>query len=74
LSFIRWWRAPEVNHKSALYDERLDIWSVGCIMAQLILLQPIFRGSDRVNQLEKIFDIIGTPDLAILNEICTPGL
>jgi mitogen-activated protein kinase 7 len=60
-----------VNQKQ--YREKLDIWSIGCIMAELILLRPIFRGSDHIDQLNKIFDIIGTPDLATLNEICTSG-
>ncbi|CAF3834972.1 unnamed protein product [Rotaria sp. Silwood1] len=68
----RWWRAPEVIICRKQYDEKLDIWSVGCIMAELILLRPVFRGTNRLNQLDRIFDIIGTPDLAILNDICTP--
>ncbi|CAF3402406.1 unnamed protein product [Rotaria sp. Silwood2] len=41
-------------------------------MAELILLRPIFRGTSYIDQLDKIFDIIGTPDLAILNDTCTP--
>jgi hypothetical protein len=43
-------------------------------MAELILLRPIFRGNGHIDQLDKIFEIIGTPDLTTLNEICTPGL
>jgi len=43
-------------------------------MAELILLRPLFRGSDHIDQLNKIFDIIGTPDLATLDDICTLGL
>jgi hypothetical protein len=43
-------------------------------MAELILRRPVFRGSDSVDQLNRIFDIIGTPNLATLNEICTSGL
>jgi len=72
--FLRWWRAPEIYLRWEQYDEKLDIWSVGCIMAELILLRPIFRGRDHIDQLNKIFDVLGTPDLATLNEICTPGL
>jgi serine/threonine protein kinase len=71
---IRWWRAPEVYVNQKQYREKLDIWSVGCIMAELILLRPVFRGSDDIDQLNKIFDIIGTPDLATLDEICTPSM
>lgn len=54
-------------------DEKLDIWSVGCIMAELILLRPLFRGSDKIDQLKKIFDITGTPEIDSLREICSPG-
>jgi hypothetical protein len=43
-------------------------------MAELILLKPVFRGLDRADQINKIFDIIGTPDPATLNKICTTGL
>ncbi|CAF1568214.1 unnamed protein product, partial [Adineta steineri] len=67
----RWWRAPEVYVNWGRYNDRLDIWSVGCIMAELILLSPIFRGTDDVDQLNKIFDIIGTPDLDTLKATCT---
>jgi serine/threonine protein kinase len=74
ISITRWWRAPEVFVNWERYDDKLDIWSVGCIMAELILLRPLFRGNDLVDQLIKIFDIIGTPDLDTLNAVCTPGL
>ena len=43
-------------------------------MAEMILLRPIFPGSDAVDHLNKIFEILGTPDPTTLNEICTPGL
>ncbi|CAF5218559.1 unnamed protein product, partial [Rotaria magnacalcarata] len=42
-------------------------------MAELILLRPIFRGTSIFDQLNTIFDIIGTPDLTILNDICMPN-
>ncbi|CAF0756218.1 unnamed protein product [Adineta steineri] len=67
----RWWRAPEVFVHWERYNDKLDIWSVGCIMAELILLSPIFRGTDHIDQLNKIFDIIGTPDLDTLKATCT---
>ncbi|CAF4024856.1 unnamed protein product [Adineta steineri] len=68
----RWWRAPEVFVHWERYNDKLDIWSVGCIMAELILLSPIFRSDDHIEQLNRIFDLIGTPNLATLNETCTP--
>ncbi len=71
---IRWWRAPEVYIDEKHYREKLDIWSVGCIMGELILLRPLFRGRDHMDQLDKILQILGTPSAATLNEICIPGL
>ncbi|CAF0754942.1 unnamed protein product [Rotaria sordida] len=68
----RWWRAPEIYVNDQNYDEKIDIWSVGCIMAELILLKPLFPGETTYNQLNKIFDIIGTPDSKTLQETCTP--
>ncbi|CAF4442780.1 unnamed protein product, partial [Rotaria magnacalcarata] len=68
----RWWRAPEVFINWERYDEKVDIWSVGCIMAELILLKPLFAGTDHIDQLTKIFDIVGTPNLATLDEVCEP--
>ncbi|CAF1121538.1 unnamed protein product [Rotaria sordida] len=67
----RWWRAPEIIINWERYNEKLDIWSVGCMMAELILLRPIFRGKDHIDQLHKILDITGTPNIQTLNEICT---
>jgi hypothetical protein len=43
-------------------------------MAQLIRLEAIFRGNDHIDQLNKIFDIIGTPNQDTVAEICAPGL
>jgi hypothetical protein len=43
-------------------------------MAELILLHPLFRGTDHIDQLNKIFDIIGTPDIATITGICEPGM
>jgi serine/threonine protein kinase len=73
LSFIRWWCAPEVLFDKKQYYDKLDIWSIGCIMAELILLHPLFCRTGHIDQIDKIFDIIGTPDSAILNDICLPG-
>ncbi|CAF1455127.1 unnamed protein product [Rotaria magnacalcarata] len=70
---IKWWRAPEIALCERYTGDKIDIWSTGCIMAELILLRPIFRGTSIIDQLNTIFDIIGTPDLTILNDICIPN-
>ena len=70
----RWWRAPEIYVNWEHYDKKLDIWSVGCIMAELVLLEPIFRGKDHIDQLNKIFAVIGTPPADVVNAVCTTSL
>lgn len=47
----RYYRAPEIMYGSRHYDEKIDIWSLGCTLAELILHQPIFPGQTDINQL-----------------------
>ncbi|CAF1609793.1 unnamed protein product, partial [Didymodactylos carnosus] len=47
-----------------------DVWSIGCIMAELVMLKPIFPGRDQSDQLTKILGIVGTPTENKLDEIC----
>ncbi|KAK5855997.1 hypothetical protein PBY51_007625 [Eleginops maclovinus] len=55
-----WYRAPEVLLNS-VYMSSVDMWSVGCIFAELFLLKPLFTGYTEVQQLQKIFEVIGLP-------------
>ncbi|XP_022059269.1 cyclin-dependent kinase 4 [Acanthochromis polyacanthus] len=55
-----WYRAPEVLLNS-VYMSSVDMWSVGCIFAELFLLRPLFQGHTEVQQLQKIFEVIGLP-------------
>ena len=67
---MRWYRAPELVMESILYNGAVDVWGVGCILCEMLGSKPLFNGKDRVNQLDKIIDIIGTPSDA---EITTIG-
>jgi serine/threonine protein kinase len=58
----RWYRAPECTLKSNNYDEKIDIWAIGCIMAELYTLKPIFPGIDEFDQLNRIIKVTGTPE------------
>jgi len=58
----RWYRAPEVMCSCREYDKLIDIWSVGCIMAELHGREPLFPGDDYIQQMNLIFDVLGTPD------------
>ncbi|XP_038045632.1 cyclin-dependent kinase 4-like [Patiria miniata] len=55
-----WYRAPEVLLQSQ-YATPVDLWSVGCIFAELFRRKPLFCGTSDVDQLYKIFDVIGLP-------------
>lgn len=57
-----WYRAPELLMNHSTYDEGVDIWSLGCIFAEIILGFPIFKGDNEVDQLNKIFSLNGTPN------------
>eukprot|EP01084_Bolivina_argentea_P281119 480941_1 len=57
----RWYRAPEIMCSSRQYDELVDVWSVGCILAELYLRKPFFPGSNHIEQLKLIFFYLGTP-------------
>ena len=58
----RWYRAPECTLKSNNYNEKIDVWAIGCIMAELYTLKPLFPGIDEFDQLNKILKIVGTPE------------
>lgn len=56
-----WYRAPDVLMGSRKYSTPVDIWSVGCIFAEMVTGRPLFPGDTDANQLQKIFRILGTP-------------
>nr|XP_046213448.1 serine/threonine-protein kinase ICK-like isoform X3 [Oncorhynchus gorbuscha] len=57
----RWYRAPEVLLRSTSYSSPIDQWAVGCIMAELYTLRPLFPGSSEVDTIFKICQVLGTP-------------
>ncbi|KAJ2881808.1 mitogen activated protein kinase [Coemansia aciculifera] len=65
----RWYRAPEIMLSFLSYTKAIDIWSVGCIFAELLGGKPLFKGRDYVDQLNQILQILGTPDDATLSRI-----
>lgn len=56
-----WYRAPDVLMGSRKYSTQVDIWSIGCIMAEMITSHPLFPGSNEQDQLHRIFKGLGTP-------------
>ena len=59
--FARWYRAPELLLGSKTYGPGVDIWAVGCIIAELMLRRPFFAGSSDIDQLGKVYAALGTP-------------
>ncbi|CAN6598871.1 mitogen-activated protein kinase Slt2p/MPK1 [Trichomonascus vanleenenianus] len=57
----RWYRAPELIIVARNYTRAIDMWSVGCIMCELIGRKPIFKGSDHLSQLSEIVKVLGLP-------------
>ncbi|KAJ4790532.1 Cyclin-dependent kinase 2 [Rhynchospora pubera] len=63
-----WYRAPELLLGAKEYSTAIDMWSVGCIMAELLAKEPLFNGQKETEQIDKIFKTLGTP-----NEKIWPG-
>jgi CTD kinase subunit alpha len=57
----RYYRAPELMYGEKHYSFEIDIWSLGCTLAELMLHESIFQGTTDISQLEKIFMIVGYP-------------
>lgn len=68
----RWYRAPEIMLSFANYSTAIDVWSVGCILAELLGGRPIFKGRDYVDQLNQILHYLGTPSEETLRRVGSP--
>ncbi|EER29033.1 Protein kinase skp1, putative [Coccidioides posadasii C735 delta SOWgp] len=57
----RYYRAPELIFGATNYTTQIDVWSTGCVMAELMLGQPLFPGESGIDQLVEIIKVLGTP-------------
>jgi len=62
------YRAPELLFGAKEYGPAVDMWSVGCIFAELMMRVPFFAGNGEIDQLGKIFHALGTPTLLVFVE------
>nr|XP_020474860.1 mitogen-activated protein kinase 11-like isoform X2 [Monopterus albus] len=67
----RWYRAPEIMLNWMHYNQNVDIWSVGCIMGELLKGKVLFPGTDYIDQLKRIMEVVGTPTPELLKKICS---
>lgn len=64
-----WYRPPELLLGMKNYDLKVDMWSIGCVFAELLMGEPIFKGNNEKEQIEQIFKICGSP-----SEMTWPGV
>ncbi|KAI0296345.1 kinase-like domain-containing protein [Multifurca ochricompacta] len=67
----RYYRAPEIMLTWQKYDVAVDIWSTGCIFAEMLEGKPLFPGKDHVNQFSIITELLGTPPDDVIETICS---
>ena len=65
----RWYRAPEIAFGSKYYTKAIDIWSVGCIMGEMITGKATFPGKSNTNQIELIIELLGRPTIEDLDSL-----
>ncbi|XP_047158838.1 mitogen-activated protein kinase 9-like isoform X2 [Vigna umbellata] len=66
----RWYRAPELcGSFFSKYTPAIDIWSIGCIFAEMLTGKPLFPGKNVVHQLDLITDLLGTPPTETISKI-----
>ncbi|XP_067336680.1 MAPK/MAK/MRK overlapping kinase-like isoform X1 [Channa argus] len=64
----RWYRAPECLLTDGYYSLKMDIWSAGCVFFEIMSLNPLFPGTNELDQVAKIHDVLGTPDRSVLQK------
>ncbi len=65
----RWYRAPELMLSFNEYTDAIDMWSVGCIFAEMLGRRILFPGKNYLNQLQLILSVVGTPDDDYINKV-----
>jgi len=68
----RWYRAPEIMCSAKTYTAIADVWSVGCILGEVLLGKPLFPGGNHIEQLKIIFTVLGKPKPGEDEWITTP--
>jgi cell division cycle 2-like protein len=56
-----WYRAPELLLGATTYGFEIDMWSIGCIFGELLMREPLLQGKNEIDQLSKIFELLGVP-------------
>lgn len=62
----RWYRAPECLLTDGYYNYKMDIWGVGCVWFEILSLFPLFPGTNELDQIQRIHNVLGTPPREVL--------
>ncbi|KAH9575706.1 hypothetical protein CY35_01G124700, partial [Sphagnum magellanicum] len=65
----RWYRAPECLLTDGYYNYKMDMWGVGCVFFEIVNRAPLFPGNNKLDQIKKIHNIIGTPSIQLLEKM-----
>jgi mitogen-activated protein kinase 1/3 len=65
----RWYRAPELIFEQPQYSGAVDVWAVGCILAELITRRPLLPSHSSEDLLRKLIDLVGYPDAQTMQTI-----
>lgn len=68
----RWYRAPEILLGSNKYTKGVDMWSMGCILGELLIGKPVFPGTSTLNQIDRVLEVIGRPSQEDIDSIDCP--
>ncbi|KAK2960304.1 putative MAPK/MAK/MRK overlapping kinase [Blattamonas nauphoetae] len=65
----RWYRAPECLLTDGYYSFKMDIWGLGCVFFEILMLFPLFPGKDEIDQIHRIHTVLGSPSEEYLSKI-----
>jgi renal tumor antigen len=63
----RWYRPPECLLTDGYYNHKMDYWGIGCVFFEILTLTPLFPGTNELDQVHKIHNILGTPNKELLD-------
>ncbi|XP_057671098.1 MAPK/MAK/MRK overlapping kinase-like [Diorhabda carinulata] len=65
----RWYRSPECLLTVGNYGPKMDVWATGCVFYEMLTLRPLFPGSNEIDQLYKIHNVLGSPNTQLLTRL-----
>eukprot|EP01135_Chromosphaera_perkinsii_P007065 Nk52_evm4s684 gene=Nk52_evmTU4s684 len=65
----RWYRSPECLLTNGYYSYKMDLWSLGCVLFEITCLYPMFPGTNELDQIYKIHDVVGTPSMQVFAKL-----